>query len=72
MPAWAPDSLQLGFVRTTSGRRKLGLFDLTPGIQSPLNTPLDIGPDAPTPQLQAYQAVWGGLCWRRRRRPRRP
>lgn len=61
MPAWSPDSLRLGFIRTTAGRRKLGVFDLTPGIQSPLNAPVDLGVDAPTPQLRAYQSVWGGL-----------
>lgn len=62
MPAWAPpNGNQLGFVRTANGRRLLGVFDLTPGIQNPLNPPTDIGPEAPTPQTRAYQEVWGGL-----------
>lgn len=62
MPAWSPpDGNQLGFVRTSSGRRKLVVFDLTPGIQNPLNAPLDIGAEPPTPQLRSYQSVWGGL-----------
>ena len=61
MPAWSPDSLRLGFVRTTSAGRRLGVFDLTPGIQALLNTPVDIGAQAPTPQLRAYQDAWGGL-----------
>ena len=62
MPAWSPDSLRLGFVRTAStGGRRLGVFDLTPGIQALLNTPVDIGPSAPSAQLRAYQDVWGGL-----------
>jgi hypothetical protein len=61
MPAWSPDSLRLGFVRTVAARRKLAVFDLTPGIQAPLNTPIDMGLDAPTAQLRSYQAVWGGL-----------
>jgi WD40 repeat protein len=61
MPAWSPDGLQLGFMRTTAGRRKLGVFDATPGIQTVLNSPLDLGVDAPTPQTRAYQSTWGGL-----------
>jgi hypothetical protein len=61
MPAWSPDGIQLGFVRTKSGRRNLVVFDATPGIQNALNPPLDLGADAPTPQTRAYQSVWGGL-----------
>jgi hypothetical protein len=61
IPAWSPDSLKLGFVRTTSGRRTLAIFDATPGLQTIVNPPLDIGPDAPTPQTRAYQSLWGGL-----------
>jgi hypothetical protein len=61
MPTWSPDDLKLGFVRTTAGRRKLAVFDATPGIQSVLNPPVDIGPEAPTPQTRSFQAVWGGL-----------
>src|SRR3954471_1194058 len=61
MPAWSPGGLQLGFMRTTGGRRKLGVFDLTPGLQTILNPPLDLGADAPTPQTRAFQSSWGGL-----------
>lgn len=62
MPAWSPpDGNQLGFIRTTNTRRLLAIFDLTPGIQNPLNAPLDIGAEPPTPQLRSYQNVWGGL-----------
>ena len=60
-PAWSPGGLQLGFVRTTGGRRVLPLFDLTPGIQTILNPPIDLGADAPTPQTRAFQSSWGGL-----------
>ena len=62
MPAWSPDGIQLGFVRTIAGRRKLGVFDATPGIQNALNSPIDLGADAPTPQTRAYQSTWGGLA----------
>ncbi len=61
MPAWSPGGLQLGFVRTTGGRRKIGVYDLTPGLQTILNPLADIGPDAPTPQTRAFQSAWGGL-----------
>ena len=61
MPAWSPDGLQLGFVRTTGGRRKLGVYDLTPGIQTIVNPLVDLGPDAPTPQTRAFQSIWGGI-----------
>ncbi len=61
MPAWSPDGLQLGFVRTTGGRRKLGVYDLTPGIQTIVNPLVDLGPDAPTPQTRAFQSIWGGM-----------
>jgi len=61
MPAWSPDDLKLGFVRTASGRRRLALFDATPGIQAVINTPVDIGPEAPTPQTRSFQDVWGGI-----------
>jgi hypothetical protein len=61
MPAWSPDDLKLGFVRTSAGRRKLAVFDATPGIQSVVNLPVDIGAEAPTPQTRSFQAVWGGL-----------
>src|SRR4051794_806015 len=61
MPAWSPGGLQLGFVRTTGGRRKLGVFDLTPGLQTILTPPLDLGADAPTPQTRTFQSFWGGL-----------
>jgi hypothetical protein len=60
MPAWSPDSLKLGFVRSATGRRALGLFDATPGIQTVINPPVDIGAEAPTPQTRDYQSVWGG------------
>jgi hypothetical protein len=62
MPAWSPPlGNQLGYVRSTAGRRALLVFDLTPGLQTPLNPPIDIGPEAPTPQTRSYQNVWGGL-----------
>ena len=61
MPAWSPDGIQLGFVRTKGARRNLVVFDATPGIQNALNPPIDLGLDAPTPQTRAYQSTWGGL-----------
>ena len=61
MPAWSPGGLQLAFVRTTDGRRKLAIFDLTPGLQTIVNPPIDIGADAPSPQTRAFQSGWGGL-----------
>ena len=62
MPAWSPDGIKLGFVRTTAdGRRTLGIFDATPGLQTLVNTPVDIGPDAPTPQTRQFQSVYGGM-----------
>jgi len=61
MPAWSPGGLQLGFVRTTGGRRVLPVYDLTPGLQAILNPPIDLGADAPTPQTRAIQSSWGGL-----------
>jgi WD40-like Beta Propeller Repeat len=61
MPAWSPDGVQLGFVRTTAGRRLLAVFDATPGIQTILNAPVDLGADAPTPQTRSFQSTWGGL-----------
>jgi WD40-like Beta Propeller Repeat len=61
MPAWSPGGLQLAFVRTTDGRRKLAIFDLTPGLQTIVNPPVDIGADAPNPQTRAFQSGWGGL-----------
>jgi hypothetical protein len=61
IPAWSPDGLQLGFVRTTEGRRRLAIFDLTPGLQTIVNPPIDIGADAPSPQTRAFQSSWGGL-----------
>ena len=61
LPAWSPGGLQLAFVRTTDGRRKLTIFDLTPGLQTIVNPPVDIGADAPSPQTRAFQSSWGGL-----------
>jgi len=61
LPAWSPDGVALGFVRTESGRRKLGVFDATPGLQTLINPLVDLGPDAPTPQTRTFQSVWGGL-----------
>ena len=61
IPAWSPGGLQLGFVRTTDGRRKLAIFDLTPGLQTIVNPPVDLGADAPSPQTRAIQSSWGGL-----------
>jgi hypothetical protein len=61
MPAWSPGGLQLGFVRTTAGRRVLPVYDLTPGLQTILNPPVALGADAPTPQTRAFQSSWGGI-----------
>jgi hypothetical protein len=61
MPAWSPDGIQLGFVRTKGSRRNLVVFDATPGIQNTVSVPVDLGVDAPTPQTRSYQSVWGGL-----------
>jgi hypothetical protein len=61
MPAWSPGGLQLAFVRTTEGRRRLAIFDLTPGLQTIVNAPIDIGADAPSPQTRVFQSSWGGL-----------
>ena len=61
IPAWSPGGLQLGFVRTTNARRTLAIFDLTPGLQTIVNPPIDIGADAPSPQTRAFQSSWGGL-----------
>jgi WD40-like Beta Propeller Repeat len=61
MPAWSPDGLRLGFVRTANGRRTLAIYDLTPGIQA-ITTTSDLGADVPTPQTQAFQSLWGGVA----------
>jgi hypothetical protein len=61
IPAWSPGGLQLGFVRTTEGRRRLAIFDLTPGLQTIVNPPIDVGADAPSPQTRAFHSSWGGL-----------
>ena len=61
MPAWSPDGLKLAFVRHTSGQRKLGIFDATPGIQTVVNTPVAIGAEAPSPQTRQFQNVFGGM-----------
>ncbi len=66
MPAWSPDGVQLGFVRTTgqtaaTPKRKLLVFDSTLGLQTVVNPAVDIGGEAPTPQLREFQASWGGL-----------
>jgi hypothetical protein len=59
--AWSPDELNLGFIRTVDGQRRLGVFNATPGIQTILNPLASLGPEAPTPQTRAYQEIWGGL-----------
>ena len=61
MPAWSPDGIRLGFIRTASGTRRIGIFNATPGVQNLQNTPIDIGPEAPTPQTRQFQDVFGGL-----------
>ncbi len=61
MPAWAPDDMKLGFVRNEAARRKLAVFDATPGIQAVVNTPIHLGLEAPTPQTRSFQDVWGGV-----------
>jgi hypothetical protein len=50
-----------GFVRTTGDKRALLVFDTTPGLQWIANPPVNLGLEAPTPQLRAFQATWGGL-----------
>ncbi|MDA0174523.1 hypothetical protein OJ998_35820 [Solirubrobacter taibaiensis] len=60
-PAWSPDGNQLAFVRTVSGRRKLNVFDLTPGIQAIINPAVDLGTEAPSPQTRAFQNIWGNV-----------
>ena len=37
------------------------VFDLTPGLQTIVNPPIDLGADAPSPQTRAFQSSWGGL-----------
>jgi hypothetical protein len=61
MPAWSPGGLQLGFVRSAGGRRKLAIFALTPGLQTIVNPPVDIGAEPPSAQTRAFQDSWGGL-----------
>jgi hypothetical protein len=66
MPAWSPDGVQLGFVRSAdsvsaTSRRRLLVFDSTTGIQDVLNPAVDLGTEAPTAQLREFQATWGGL-----------
>jgi hypothetical protein len=67
MPAWSPDGVQLGFVRTTeptSGtpRRRLLVFDSTTGVQDIVNPAVDLGEVAPTFKLRAFQDTWGALA----------
>jgi hypothetical protein len=61
MSAWSPDGIRLGFIRTASGTRRLGIFNATSGIQALQNTPIDIGPEAPSTQTRQFQNVYGGL-----------
>jgi hypothetical protein len=60
-PAWSPDGIKLGFIRTSGGQRRLGVFDATPGIQTIVNPLVSLGNEAPSPQTRSYQEVWGGL-----------
>jgi hypothetical protein len=60
-PAWSPDGISLGFIRTSGGQRRLGVFNATPGIQTIVNPLVSLGAEAPSPQTRAYQEVWGGL-----------
>jgi hypothetical protein len=60
MPAWSPDGLRLGWEFTLNGDRSVAIYDLTPGIQT-ITDLYDLGPDAPTPQTQAFQSLWGGI-----------
>ena len=60
-PAWSPDGISLGFIRTSGGVRRLGVFNATPGIQTIVNPLVSLGAEAPSPQTRAYQEVWGGL-----------
>ena len=60
-PAWSPDGISLGFIRTSGGVRRLGVFNATPGIQTIVNPLVSLGAEAPSPQTRVYQEVWGGL-----------
>jgi WD40-like Beta Propeller Repeat len=66
MPAWSPDGRQLAFVRATiphsaTTRRELLIFDSTTGVQDIVNPAIDLGTEAPTLKLRAFQHTWGGL-----------
>jgi hypothetical protein len=61
MPAWSPDGVKLGFVRTSNGNRSLLVFDNTQGLQTIVNPSVGLGKEAPTPQLRNFHSVWGGL-----------
>jgi hypothetical protein len=71
MPAWSPDGLKLGFVRssTTAGARILQIFDATVGLQTTLNDGLNIGAAAPTTQLRDFHERWGGTALALETRP---
>jgi hypothetical protein len=83
MPAWTPDGAGLVFVRTTprpaalplgaafTPRRTLLRYDLTPGVQALVGPPLDLGPVAPTPELQRFQETYGGISVAEVREPAR-
>jgi hypothetical protein len=65
-PAWSPDGTQLAFVRATiphsaTTRRELLVFDSTTGVQAIVNPGIDLGTEAPTFELRAFQHTWGGL-----------
>jgi hypothetical protein len=65
-PAWSPDGMQLAFVRATiphseTTRRELLVFDSTIGVQDIVNPGIDLGTEAPTFKLRAFQHTWGGL-----------
>ncbi len=61
MPAWSPNGVRLGFVRTRGTARRLHVFDTTPGIQGIVLSPAELGSTAPTPQTRAFQDAWGGV-----------
>jgi hypothetical protein len=67
MPAWSPDGVKFAFVRRrgldeANPTLRLLVFDTTPGIQAIVNSQgIDLLPEPPTPQLRAFQLVWGNV-----------
>ena len=61
MPAWSPDGVELGFVRTSGTSRRLHVFNTTQGLQTIVNPAVDLGAEPPAGPLRDFQNVWGGL-----------